>query len=1138
MSAPVSNAPEIKTLTKHDSSAEWGDAVDRAKAKDAGIEWNRPKDDHRTAQEIIDDTPLLKNLGNQSGVKDKLRERTGDFEHDADAAYRAKQVLEHVERFDENGSRLVGGDIDNGKVDGFTKGGDAKHGTEAGRLQDFGKYGWDNLKGELKHIETVNDDPEARSKAEAAGIRWERPEGDERSAQDIIDGSPLLKNLGNQSGVKDMLKEQVGDFEHDANAAYRATQVLDHVVRFDGNGERLAGNDVDNSSIDGFTRDGEARHDTEAGRLQDFGKFGFDSLKGKLQHADDVGKDDKRREAAEKAGIVWELPKDDKRSAKEIIDDNPLLKNLGNQSGVKDALKEQVGDFDKDPNAAFRAIQVLDRVVGYDESGKALTGKDVANTSVDGFTRSDEARHGTEAGRLQDFGKYGFESLAKPQGVDEVGSYKDFLKANPDADAGSKQVARYAGIFDAKYDSIRGKTGADGAVTQQNIKDYLAQNPQLSKEEKEALNFFSQPGAFRKLDTASNNIGDKPDGKVSRDDAQTWLKNAAPKDAQGLASLITDVSAGNVTRNVDTSKLDKDIFEHPENYSAEQKAAVLLDLQDAQKLVVDGANAGVWNSDYGKVSIANRSGAVWEPEKVLQDINDHMSILQNDKATADYLKKSGDEAVKTLFEENPGLKEATTKTYEEQVKSGKALDAAWDANTKDGKTDQPTALASFYATATSLQSILGVDDAKAIQGAVAKSSHNEDFKTFYKDQLASGERMRELLKDNTPEQAASEFSLEVALYNSALDPEFTAKYDKQLNDNFSTITQENLFKGATFDDLKTAFGKDGGADLDEDKVRKLIDQVRNESPELLLNADGTVATTDQVLAGFRGDWDMFRQGTKALDKIDELSKLGAAGDPDFKPILNPDGSPKQSYKSGVLHGVSGLFLAGVTIARGAQSGGKLTDRNIVDITTGSVQTTTVLIEGGSKAYQQHLGEAIKKGETSGSGTSTKLLDKIKDNLKGENGVKVAKNFEEAAKGFGGLANIVAGAYGIFDGVNALRRGDKLAGGFGITAGSLGVLAGSASAVEGGLGLLGANLPRFLPGLAATAGVLGFLGAGVAVLATLIPGLVKEGQEQVKSDKFGDLLGDALERYKIDGVPDGTIDDIPTKDWPGGEQWTS
>ncbi|PVZ12283.1 MULTISPECIES: type III effector HrpK domain-containing protein [unclassified Pseudomonas] len=1123
---------KVASNERSGSSNQWGDAVDRAKAKDAGIEWERPHGDDRSAQEIIDSSPLLKNLGNQSGVKDKLRDRVGDFEKDPDAAYRAVQVLDHVEQFDEGGKRLVGGDIGNSRVDGFTKGGDAKHGTEAGRLQDFGKYGFENLKGELKHIDAASENKENREKAEALGIQWERPENDKRSAQDIIDSSPLLKNLGNQSHVKDMLKEQVGDFERDPDAAFRATQVLDHVVRFDENGQRMAGTDVNNSRIDGFTKGGEAKHGTEAGRLQDFGKGGFDSLKGTLTHASSVGGDTQARKDAEAAGIVWELPEGDKRSAQDIIDANPLLKNLGNQSGVKDALKERVGDFDTDANAAFRASQVLDRVVGYNEKGDVLSGADVANSSVDGFTKGGEAKHGTEAGRLQDFGKHGFSQLAKPQASNDIASYKDYLKANPDADAGSKQVAQYAAILEQKYDSIRGKTGAGDALTAQNLKDYKNANPQLSQQEKEALDFFSQPGAFRQLDTASASLGGGADGKANKADISAWLSKQAPKDATGLTTLMQSVVSGNITGQVDTSKLGEDVFVHPEKYSAEQKAAVLLDLQNAQKLVVDGANAGMWSTDYGKVAIANRSGAYWEPEKLLQDINTHISQLQNDPDTATFIKDKGDEGLKNLFEANPGLKEAVGKTYDDEIKSGKALDKAWDAATKDGKTDQTAALTSYYATAQSMQTMLGTHDAAQIQGGVGKSKHAEALKTFYKDQLATGDRMRELLKTQTPEQAAASYSMEIALYNATLDPTFTAPFDKQVNDNFSTVTQENLFKGSSFEDIKKAYGKDGGDQLDEDKIRKLIDQMRTESPELLMNADGTMATTDQVLSGFRGNWDLLRQGTKALDKFGHLS--------DF----DPSGDAKGAYGSGALHAVSGLFLAGVTISRGAQSGGKLTDRNIVDIATGSVQTATVLTEGGAKGYQTYMADALKKGkdlikDMNNAGLAGDLLNKVEANVnKGENYVKVSKNFEEAAKGIGGLAGIAAGAYGIFDGVQAIRRGDNLSGGFSITAGSLGVLAGTASAAEGTLGLLGAQLPRFLPALAGTAGVLGFLGAGVAVLGALIPGLVKEGQQQAQQDSFGSVLGDAIERYGIDGVKDGTIADIATKDWPGGEQWTS
>jgi hypothetical protein len=985
-----------------------------------------------------------------------------------------------------------------------------------------------------RSTENLWGDSVERAKAKEAGIEWQRPADDKRSAQEIIDGDPLLKNLGNQAGVKDMLRERVGNFESDPDAAFRATQVLDHIERFDESGNRIAGNAVDNGKVDGFTSKKEARHGTEAGRLQDFGKYGFDNLKGELKHIETAGADPQARTEAEAAGIVWELPEGDDRSARDIIDANPLLKNLGNQSGIKDALKERVGDFENDPDAAFRASQVLDRVVGYDENGKALSGNDVANSRVDGFTKSGEAKHGTEAGRLQDFGKYGFSHLPNAQASNAIASYQDFLKAHPDADEGSKKIALYGAVLEQHYDSIRGKTGAGSSLSEQNIKDYLAANPQLGSDEKAALNFWSQPGAFKLLDTASSPLAKGADGLANKADIQSWVKTSAPADAVGLTSLLSNVVAANVTSNVDTSTLTGDVFVHPENYTAEQKAAVLLELQNAQKLVVDGANAGMWGDDYGKVAIANRSGAVWEPDKVLTDISEHMALLQNDKATADYLNTSGTEGIKALFEATPGLKDAVTKTYEDQIKSGKALDQAWSAASKDGKVDQPKALTNYYSTARSLQSMLGIDSAADIQAGVGQSTHSAEINAYYKDSLVSGDRLRELLKTEKPEAAASAYSMEVALYNSALDPTFTSQFDKQLNDNFSTIVQENAFAGATFEDLQKAYGKNGGPELDEDKVRKAIDQMRQESPELLMNENGTVATTDQVLGGMRGNWDMLRQGIKTLDKFKQLSQFDLSGD------------AKGASNSGTLHGVSGLFLAGMTIARGAQNAGALSERNIVDIVTGSVQTATVLTEGGSKAYQQYMQSGIDKakaamGDPAAPKVPASQLSQLQTNIKdGNNAIKVAKQFEESAKGIGGLAGMAAGAYGIFDGVQALRRGDKLTAGFGLTSGSIGALAGLASTVEGGLGLLGVTLPRVIPGLAAIggiAGALGFLGAGVAVLGAIIPGLVKEGQQQAKADDFAQVLGDGIKRYGIDGVKDGTIEDIPTKDWPGGEDST-
>ncbi|UXN58289.1 type III effector HrpK domain-containing protein [Phyllobacterium zundukense] len=1084
-------------------------------AKEAGIFWERPKGDNRSAQDIINDTPLLRDLGNQSGVRFMLEDRVGgDIETDADAAFRAAQVLEHVEKFDENGERVVGDDIDNGRVDGFTKGGDARHGTEAGRLQDFGKYGFSNLKGELNDVSSAGDDQEARDQAEELGIGWERPEGDDRSAQDIIDDSLLLKNLGNQSHVKDMLEERVGDFEKDSDAAFRAAQVVEHIERLDGDGNKIVGGDVGNGRVDGFTKGGEAKNGTEAGRLQDFGKYGFSKLKGKLENTASAGDNKEAREQAEKVGIKWEQPEDDDRSARDIIDDSPLLKNLGNQSGVKDMLKERVGDFEKDADAAYRASQILDRITMYDEKGNALSGDDVSNSSIDGFTKSGEARHGTEAGRLQDFGKYGFDVIKDVKKPEDIGSYKDFVKANPGADETSKTMAKYAAIIGENYDGIKGKTGAEDNLTADDLKRYKEENPQISDDFKEALNFWSQPGAFTKLETAQDPLKLKPDGNLSKNDLKGWIEKQAPKDASSAITFLSGVTNASVVDGTDTSKLTKDLFEHPDKYSTEEKAAALQELLSAQQLIIKGAESGMWKDDYSKVSIANRARTHPDPQEVLKDLNEHISILEKDPEVVKYLNENSSKQMTELLDRNKGLKDALQKTYDDEIKSGKALDSLWETKTKDGKTDQQGALAEFYGSAKMFQETLGIEKPGEIQGAVNSSKHKVDFQDFYEKSLVSGNRLNELLKDNTFEEAASAFSTEVALYNAALDPEFTGKFDDKLNENFSNIAQENAFKDASFDNLKQAFGVNGGDQLDEEKVKSYLEQINKDNPELLVNEDGTVAKPDQILAGFRGSWDVLRQGTKSL------AELGPTW-------LDP--SAKAAADKGVLHGVSGLFMAGVTISKGIQSGGNPTERQKVDITTGSIQTATLLTEGGIKAWKQYLNDVADKHPDTAIG---KKIGKMSD----ESFKSLTDNWtraENAAKGIGGLAGIVAGAYGIFDGVQSIRKGDTVGGGISITAGSLGALSGLASAVEGGLGAFAPSILRTLP-IAGAAGVLGLAAAGVGAIAMLLPGLIEEGKQQTRADNFGELLGGYLTKYEIDGVPNGDLSDVPDDAWPDSD----
>jgi hypothetical protein len=950
---------------------------------------------------------------------------------------------------------------------------------------------------------------EAVERSKNAGIQWERPAGDTQTAEQIIEANPLLKNLGGRGDRgedKDNLIAQVGDYTKDPDAAFRAVQVLEHIETFNANGERQASNDIGNDRIDGYTSHNDARHGTEAGRLKDFGKDGFASLKGELNHGATAGDNSQARAQAQQLGLLWERPEGDDRSAQAIIDANPLLKDLGNQSDVKDMLKERVGDFENDPDAAFRAVQVLDRVTMYDDKGNTLSGGDAFNSRVDGFTKSGEAKHGTEAGRLQDFGKLGFDALAAPKPSSEIGSYQDFLKAHPDADDASKKIAQYAAILDDQYDAIKGKTGSADMTTEA-LAAYKDKHPQLDTEVKEALDFWSQPGAFALLDNAKHPLEQGVDGNASRGDVQAFLKNSAPTDVGAVGTLLEAVAQGNLLGKVDTEALGKDVFEHPENYSAEQKAAVLQELKSAQQLIVDGSSAGMWKDDKSQVAIANKVQSHPDPQKLLDDVNRHIALLEKDPQVAKFFNETVLGELPKVLEGSEGLKTALQNTYDNRIKTGDALDTLWDANTKDGKTDQQTALAQFYGSAQSVQQALGTGKPGDIQEAVQHSDHNKDFERFYENTLVSGDRLKELLKSHSFEEATSQFSMEVALYNAALDPAFTGKFDDKLTANYTTIAQENVFKDASFADLQAAFGNDGGQALDEDKVRALIDEIAKNNPELLMNSDGKPATSDQILGVFRGNWDLLRQGTKSI------SELG---------LFSDNSSLKAASGAGVLHGVSGLFMAGITISKGASGAGALTDRQIVDITTGSVQSATLLVEGGIKNVTTQFKTFKDMVEL-----DPDVAKQITTNL---------SKLENGAKGLGGLAGIAAGAYGIFDGVQSIRKGELVAGGMSITAGSLGAMAGVASAAEGAAGVfqLAGSVVRALPLIA---GSLGIAAAGVGALALLIPGMIEEGKQETRVDHFSDQLSDYVTQYEIDGVENGDIFDVPYEEWPGPEETT-
>ncbi|GGG83989.1 hypothetical protein GCM10011415_37530 [Salipiger pallidus] len=402
-----------------------------------GPDLERPRGDDRSAEEIVKDNPTLAQLH----IKDKndLAKKLGkkdwnDLMKDPDAAYKASAVINHIENYNDDGDVIEGKKVGDGRIDGWTranrndKKSEAKHGTEAGRFQDFIKYGFDHF----NHKSPVGGDGIPRGDQAANGLDrfTTRPEGDTRSAEEIKADSPLLTNLGDSE--RERLKQKVGDFDRDPDAAYRAVSVLEMIENYDGDGKALYGDKTENDRIDGYHYNpnasevflpwkwGKKKRKThggsEAARLEEFLKNGFDAFD------KDIPITGRPIDGEAESGLNHDTkrPKGDKRSADEIIDDNPILAQLSKRE--KHALKQMVGDFENDPDAAFRAVAVLNHIEHFDAEGNEIFDKSVGDGRVSGFRKGKDAKGGSEAKRLETFFKEGYGSLKGDAEID--GTYK------------------------------------------------------------------------------------------------------------------------------------------------------------------------------------------------------------------------------------------------------------------------------------------------------------------------------------------------------------------------------------------------------------------------------------------------------------------------------------------------------------------------------------------------------------------------------------------------------------------------------------------------------------------------------------------------------------------------------------------
>ncbi|MCW1830512.1 hypothetical protein OLZ33_00660 [Pantoea ananatis] len=175
----------------------------------------RPADDKRSAEEIINDCPALKNLGDQKDIKkDELKQRFGDWTSNnpdaqsrADAAFRMAKVLHFIDNMPQNDGTPRQAD---GDIQGITHDGDARHGTEAGILKDVAEKGLEKLKNEDGNYAL----PKGDGHVKADGSNYDNFQWGMKKVGEVFSKIPLFSslvapiftNMGEGNGLGGVLK--------------------------------------------------------------------------------------------------------------------------------------------------------------------------------------------------------------------------------------------------------------------------------------------------------------------------------------------------------------------------------------------------------------------------------------------------------------------------------------------------------------------------------------------------------------------------------------------------------------------------------------------------------------------------------------------------------------------------------------------------------------------------------------------------------------------------------------------------------------------------------------------------------------------------------------------------------------------
>lgn len=690
-------------------------------------------------------------------------------------------------------------------------------------------------------------------------------------------------------------------------------------------------------------------------------------------------------------------------------------------------------------------------------------------------------------------------------------AYGKFLKNNPNATDLAKENAKSAALVMANI-SLVSSAGPEmqgdnrrtsvGNLNPSNL-DAIKGDAALSKSLTGAASYWSSPGMFRTLD----NGGDHPaiiknDGIAQQHNFAAWLEKQAPADDHGVLMMLSNASARNSIADVDTSKLTKDVLEHPENYDGKTKAAVLTEISDARVRMALSANPGDQSDLFseGKSDVRNINPT---KAKIEAQLDRAIDKLAADPEVQTFFAQNQGAGMRDIVNADPAMKIQLLHYQDNEINSGNVLNASLEHKDADGKTLSLTDAMYFAATDANLTDLaLGGNGEVDLENIAKNSGKSDQIEAYFHENIVTGKGLEDALaKDREvngdkadPTAVIAKFSNDAILYKAYLGDKVSAADADTTQQIISEKISETLVDGANTDVMKQVFG-DADGNFDEAKTKAIIDKAMEDNPDLFKDATGKTLDPVDVVSLIRSTWDLERQGQKMNDALPK--------------VIDSKATASESYKQGLLH-VGSALLAGAVLAVRSTNGGNSASDIALRVSAG-MQFAGVLMEGGTK-YAKEAGYGKQWKPVPNSNVSLRAgMGPLSANQ-----IKALGNY---GKILGGSGSFIGGVFNIISGINAAKSGDKLNAVFSLTGGFISSGAALASIVEGAAGLFGSTSAGIVGTVAgASASILGWSASVVGVVAGIVVPAVIVAKRDAEQNKFYDGLVPTLQKYDLTGGP--------------------